>query len=290
MRAADYTAQKSSLQSSPCIRAAPRLYSLLFVWRTDIGKRYGHFQRAWCRLLLPPHNETTGAGVMWDWGTLLSLFLLGFFGGTHCVGMCGGLSSAFALQLPPHIRRVWLILLMNCGRIASYVLIGALMGLLSGMGSLLNETHTLQMVLLVLANILLLLMGLYLAGLSDWANKTEWVGRWLWRKMQPALQKLLPIRSYAACFGVGALWGWLPCGLVYNASLFALSSGSAGTGALYLLAFGLGTLPNLLAMGIFAAQLQRLVRQRGLRLITGLLMSAWACRQLWVAVQAALGG
>ena len=227
---------------------------------------------------------------MWDWGTLLSLFLLGFFGGTHCVGMCGGLSSAFALQLPPHIRRVWLILLMNFGRIASYVLIGALMGLLSGMGSLLNETHTLQMVLLVLANILLLLMGLYLAGLSDWANKTEWVGRWLWRKMQPALQKLLPIRSYAACFGVGTLWGWLPCGLVYNASLFALSSGSAGTGALYLLAFGLGTLPNLLAMGIFAAQLQRLVRQRSLRLITGLLMSAWACRQLWVAVQAALGG
>lgn len=290
MKAADYTAQKSSLQSSPCIRAAPRLYSLLFVWRTDIGKRYGHFQRAWCRLLLSPRTETAGAGVMWDWGTLLSLFLLGFFGGTHCVGMCGGLSSAFALQLPPHIRRVWLILLMNCGRIASYVLIGALMGLLSGMGSLLNETHTLQMVLLVLANILLLLMGLYLAGLSDWANKTEWVGRWLWRKMQPALQKLLPIRSYAACFGVGALWGWLPCGLVYNASLFALSSGSAGTGALYLLAFGLGTLPNLLAMGIFAAQLQRLVRQRGLRLITGLLMSAWACRQLWVAVQAALGG
>ena len=228
--------------------------------------------------------------MMWDWGTLLSLFLLGFFGGTHCVGMCGGLSSAFALQLPPHIRRVWLILLMNCGRIASYVLIGALMGLLSGMGSLLNETHTLQIVLLVLANILLLLMGLYLAGLSDWANKTEWVGRWLWRKMQPALQKLLPIRSYAACFGVGALWGWLPCGLVYNASLFALSSGSAGTGALYLLAFGLGTLPNLLAMGIFAAQLQRLVQRRGLRLITGLLMSAWACHQLWVAVQAALGG
>jgi hypothetical protein len=269
-------------------RAAPIFGT--FVWRTDIGKHYGHFQRAWCRLLLPPRTETAGAGVMWDWGTLLSLFLLGFFGGTHCVGMCGGLSSAFALQLPPHIRRVWLILLMNCGRIASYVLIGALMGLLSGMGSLLNETHTLQIVLLVLANILLLLMGLYLAGLSDWANKTEWVGRWLWRKMQPALQKLLPIRSYAACFGVGALWGWLPCGLVYNASLFALSSGSAGTGALYLLAFGLGTLPNLLAMGIFAAQLQRLVQQRSLRLITGLLMSAWACRQLWVAVQAALGG
>ncbi|WP_238373999.1 sulfite exporter TauE/SafE family protein, partial [Kingella kingae] len=71
--------------------------------------------------------------------TLLTLFLLGFFGGTHCVGMCGGLSSAFALQLPPHIKRIWLILLLNIGRIASYVTIGALMGALSGAGSVLAQ-------------------------------------------------------------------------------------------------------------------------------------------------------
>ena len=58
--------------------------------------------------------------------TLLTLFLLGFFGGGHCVGMCGGLSSAFALQLPPGLNRTGLIVLLNLGRISSYVFIGLL--------------------------------------------------------------------------------------------------------------------------------------------------------------------
>lgn len=212
--------------------------------------------------------------------TLLTLFLLGFFGGTHCVGMCGGLSSAFALQLPPHIKRIWLILLLNIGRIASYVTIGALMGALSGAGSVLAQTSSLQIGLFVCANVLLLLMGLYLAGISTLASKTEFLGRWIWRKMQPALNRLLPIRSMSACLGVGALWGWLPCGLVYNAALYALSSGSASQGALYLLAFGLGTLPNLLAMGFFAIQLQSILQNKTIRLITGLLISAWAVYQI----------
>ena len=121
--------------------------------------------------------------------TLLTLFLLGFFGGTHCVGMCGGLSSAFALQLPPHIKRIWLILLLNIGRIASYVTIGTLMGALSGAGSVLAQTSSLQIGLFVCANVLLLLMGLYLAGISTLASKTEFLGRWIWRKLQPALNR-----------------------------------------------------------------------------------------------------
>ena len=75
-------------------------------------------------------------------------------------------------------------------------------------------------------------------------------------RLNPLLNKLLPIKSVPACFGVGVLWGWLPCGLVYSASLYALGSGNALHGGLYMLAFALGTLPNLLAMGIFAAQLK----------------------------------
>ena len=66
--------------------------------------------------------------------TFLTLFLLGFFGGTHCIGMCGGLSSAFALQLPPHINRFWLILLLNTGRISSYTAIGLILGLIGQVG------------------------------------------------------------------------------------------------------------------------------------------------------------
>ncbi len=212
--------------------------------------------------------------------TLFTLFLIGFFGGSHCVGMCGGLSSAFALQLPPHIKRFWLILLLNTGRITSYTLIGLILGSLGQVGISLDQTRGLQNGLYIAANILLLLIGLYLAGLSGWVRHIESLGKPVWKRLNPLLNRLLPIRSIPACFGVGLLWGWLPCGLVYSASLYAFGSGSALTGGLYMLAFALGTLPNLLAMGFFASQLRSLLQNQTVRLITGLFVSAWAAWQL----------
>ena len=212
--------------------------------------------------------------------SLITLFILGFLGGTHCVGMCGGLSSAFALQLPPNVGRIRLIVLLNLGRIASYVLIGALMGALSQAGGLLDHTRSVQTVLLLFANVLLLLTGLYLAGLSRAAALVEHLGKPVWRRLNPVLNRLLPIRSATSCVMVGMLWGWLPCGLVYNAALYALGSGSAVQGGAYLLAFGLGTLPNLLAAGIFAAQLRGFLQKRAVRLAAGLMVSAAAVWQL----------
>ena len=210
--------------------------------------------------------------------TLLTLFLLGFFGGGHCVGMCGGLSSAFALQLPPGLNRAGLIVLLNLGRVSSYVLIGLLAGVVGQIGISLDQTRWLQNGLYLFANLLLLFLGLYLAGISSFAAKIESVGRPVWKRLNPFLNRLLPIQSVPACFGVGMLWGWLPCGLVYSASLYALGSGNALTGGLYMLAFALGTLPNLLAMGWFAAQLKNFLQRRGVRLAAGLLVAAWA---LW---------
>lgn len=159
--------------------------------------------------------------------------------------MCGGLSSAFALQLPPNLNRFGLIVLLNLGRVSSYVLIGFLVGLIGQAGISLDDTRVLQQGLYIAANILLLLLGLYLAGISTAATRIERIGKPIWKRLNPFLNKLLPIRSVPACFGVGMLWGWLPCGLVYSTSLYALGSGSAVHGALYMLAFALGTLPNL---------------------------------------------
>lgn len=214
--------------------------------------------------------------------TFFTLFLLGFFSGTHCVGMCGGLSSAFALQLPPHLNRLGLIVLLNLGRISSYVLIGLIVGLVGQIGISLDDTRWLQNGLYIAANVLLLLLGLYLAGLSTAATQIERIGRPIWKRLNPILNRLLPIKSVPACFGVGMLWGWLPCGLVYSASLYALGSGNAVQGGLYMLAFALGTLPNLLAMGIFAAQLKTLLQRRIIRLCAGLLVAGWAIFRLAV--------
>ena len=210
--------------------------------------------------------------------TLLTLFLLGFFGGGHCVGMCGGLSSAFALQLPPGLNRTGLIVLLNLGRISSYVFIGLLVGAIGQIGISLDQTRWLQNGLYLSANLLLLLLGLYLAGISSLATRIESIGRPVWKRLNPLLNRLLPIQSVPACFGVGMLWGWLPCGLVYSASLYALGSGNALEGGLYMLAFALGTLPNLLAMGLFAAQLKNFLQRKTVRLAAGLLVAAWA---LW---------
>ena len=210
--------------------------------------------------------------------TLLTLFLLGFFGGGHCVGMCGGLSSAFALQLPPGLNRAGLIVLLNLGRISSYVFIGLLVGAIGQIGISLDQTRWLQNGLYLSANLLLLFLGLYLAGNSSLATRIESIGRPVWKRLNPLLNRLLPIQSVPACFGVGMLWGWLPCGLVYSASLYALGSGNALEGGLYMLAFALGTLPNLLAMGLFAAQLKIFLQRKTVRLAAGLLVAAWA---LW---------
>ena len=210
--------------------------------------------------------------------TLLTLFLLGFFGGGHCVGMCGGLSSAFALQLPPGLNRAGLIVLLNLGRISSYVFIGLLVGAIGQIGISLDQTRWLQNGLYLSANLLLLFLGLYLAGISSLATRIESIGRPIWKRLNPLLNRLLPIQSVPACFGVGMLWGWLPCGLVYSASLYALGSGNALEGGLYMLAFALGTLPNLLAMGLFAAQLKNFLQRKTVRLAAGLLVAAWA---LW---------
>ncbi len=212
--------------------------------------------------------------------TLFTLFLIGFFGGGHCIGMCGGLSSAFALQLPPHINRFWLVLLLNAGRIASYTAIGLLLGALGQVGISLDQTRMLQNGLFVAAHLLLLSVGLYLAGISGVARNIENLGKPVWRRLNPLLNRLLPIRSIPASFAVGVLWGWLPCGLVYSASLYALGSGNGIQGGLYMLAFALGTLPNLLAVGLFAGQLKGFLQNRTVRLIAGLFVAAWAAWQL----------
>jgi hypothetical protein len=70
-------------------------------------------------------------------------------------------------------------------------------------------------------------------------------------------------------FAAGLLWGWLPCGLVYAALLAAAMAGDPARGALAMLAFGLGTLPWLLAAGVGAARLRDWMRVRAVRLATG---------------------
>lgn len=210
----------------------------------------------------------------------LALFLLGLAGAGHCVAMCGGLSSAFVLQLPPNSQRWQLVVLLNFGRIASYTLVGALLGGLGQIGLNLDQTQTLQFVLFFFANILLFFLGLYFIGLSGLITRVEQLGKPIWRVLNKILQKLLPIRTLHHAFFVGMIWGWLPCGLVYTASVYALSSGDITLGALYMLTFAVGTLPALISMGFMALPIQKFIQKKPVRIGAGLILTLFPIWQI----------
>jgi len=221
-----------------------------------------------------------------------AVFLIGLFGGVHCAGMCGGIVSALSLQMPAGSGQrspAWVIhLAYNLGRIASYALAGAAMGALGSLGLLLNNALPVQMTLYLAANVMMVALGLYLTGATGALAFTERAGQWLWRRVQPATRRFLPVRGVFQALPLGALWGWLPCGMVYSVLAMTLLTGSAARGALTMLAFGLGTLPNLMLAGLLLARFRGVVQGRALRLAAGLLVLGFGA---WGLVNAtSLGG
>lgn len=201
---------------------------------------------------------------------LSSALILGLLGGGHCLGMCGGLMGALTLAIPPEqrARRARLLLAYNLGRILSY----ACAGLLLGLAGWAVASSPAALALRVVAALLLIAMGLYLAGWWSGLTRIEALGRGLWRHIQPVASRLLPVSSLPRALLLGALWGWLPCGLVYSTLLWAASQGNAGYSAALMLAFGLGTWPVLLATGLAAERVNSLLRRRSVRVAGGLLV------------------
>nr|WP_269806784.1 MULTISPECIES: sulfite exporter TauE/SafE family protein [unclassified Pseudomonas] len=199
-----------------------------------------------------------------------SALVLGLLGGGHCLGMCGGLMGALTLAIPAEQRgrRLRLLLAYNLGRILSY----AAAGLLLGLAGVALASSPLAIGLRVVAALLLIAMGLYLAGWWSGLTRIEALGRGLWRHVQPIATRLLPVSSLPRALLLGALWGWLPCGLVYSTLLWAASQGDALHSAALMLAFGVGTWPVLLATGLAAERVGRLLRKRGVRMAGGVLV------------------
>jgi sulfite exporter TauE/SafE len=198
--------------------------------------------------------------------------LVGLLGGVHCVGMCGGIVSALVGAGGGGFPRWKLRLGYNVGRIASYAVAGAVAGTVGGASLLLARALPVQIIALVLANVLLIALGLYLAGFSGLVTRLEGPGRRIWRLVEPFTRRLLPADRWCRALALGGLWGWLPCGLVYSILATAMLAGSAPGGAIVMLAFGLGTLPNLLMAG---AILDRLRGRIGVRVVAGGLVAGF---------------
>ncbi|VAW96700.1 Heavy-metal-associated domain (N-terminus) and membrane-bounded cytochrome biogenesis cycZ-like domain, possible membrane copper tolerance protein [hydrothermal vent metagenome] len=211
--------------------------------------------------------------------TYLSAFIIGILSGVHCLGMCGGIVSAFSLGGGPaksKTKKFQIQLSYNLGRIASYTLAGFIVG---GLGAITTQqfvSHTLHQYLQTFSALILILMGLYLANWWRILTRLEQLGGIVWNRIEPLTRKLIPIKGNGQAILVGLVWGWLPCGLVYSMLTMSLSTASAQHGALIMLSFGLGTLPNLIAFGLMASSIQFFVKKPVVRTIAGLLIIVFA--------------
>lgn len=219
-------------------------------------------------------------------GTLLTAFLVGLLGGAHCVGMCGGIVGTLTMSLPHEVRGSLRSLFpfqlaYNGGRIAGYMVAGAIMGALGTLIVQVMPVQHAQRVLYGVAAAFMILLGLYLGGWWRWLERLERLGARLWRRLEPFGRRLLPICTPAQAVWLGFVWAWIPCGLVYSALIWSVSAGSAGQGALIMLAFGLGTLPNLLGMGMLAGAAARFSDQVWIRQTAGILVLGFGLYALW---------
>ncbi len=203
---------------------------------------------------------------------VLTAFTMGILGGVHCVAMCGGIVGAVSLKgARPGIA---LHLSYNAGRILSYAVAGAAVGGLGGVGALASGMLPAQMALFVVANAIVVLLGLHVAGWGRLVHSLETAGGSVWRVIQPFGSRYLPADTPGRAIKLGLFWGWIPCGLVYSTLALAFATGAAWRGALVMLAFGLGTLPNLLAAGLAIQRVRPALQRRWVRSLAGGLIIA----------------
>ncbi len=218
--------------------------------------------------------------------TFAAAFLVGLLGGVHCLGMCGGIVTSLTLGIDPQNRASGASLFLqqlgyNLGRLLGYGAAGALVG---GFGQMLlgaAPLHHAQRLLYGIAALFMIALGAYLGGWWMGLRYLERGGERLWRRIEPLGRRLLPIRSLPQALALGFLWAWIPCGLVYSVLIWALSAGSAGAGALLLLSFGLGTLPNLLGMGLLVGAAAHWMHNPWTRRIAGGLVLSFGLYASW---------
>jgi hypothetical protein len=213
---------------------------------------------------------------------MFPVFVVGLLGSVHCAGMCGGIVGA--LSVAPSVGRPVLVrvaaarapvanvLAYNAGRIGSYMLAGALAGGVVQGAHAMARLPALEAGAYWLANLMLAALGLYLMDAWRGLAYIERGGQVVWRGVRPLLRKVGPLDGPARMFVAGGVWGWLPCGMVYSVLVTAMLSGSAGSGALVMLAFGLGTLPMLLGLGLLGARLRGWLASPRVRVACGVLV------------------
>jgi sulfite exporter TauE/SafE len=199
-------------------------------------------------------------------------FVAGFLGSAHCLGMCAGISGLFAVNanIATLRQQVPMAIAYNLGRVLTYMLLGVIVASFGGV--LVESKPMLAKPILLITGVLIILIGLQVAFNWRLLSPIERMGGILWQKISPMAKHLVPVTSLPRALGLGLLWGWLPCGLVYSVLLIAATSTTPAGGAATMFAFGIGTMPAMVMTGVGAAKLAAMTRKRSTRLGLGLLI------------------
>ncbi|TQV77532.1 sulfite exporter TauE/SafE family protein [Aliikangiella marina] len=212
--------------------------------------------------------------------TLVGAFILGLMGASHCVGMCGGIIGSLSMATKDSAKKWINISLYQFGRIASYTLFGLIAGWIGSQADGMTPIPILK----TLSGILLILMGLYVSRIWMGLTYLEKIGKLLWDKISPLSKRLLPVQSPGQAILLGSLWGWLPCGLVYTALGFALAASDPLYSSMFMLNFGIGTLPATLLAGAASLTLKQWLNKAPIRTISALVfigLGVWTLYTLY---------
>lgn len=193
---------------------------------------------------------------------LISAFVLGILGSFHCAGMCGPIAIALPLHGNTAGGKILGGALYNLGRILTYGLMGVLFGLFGRGMALLGFQQKISVIMGSLMIISVLFPALFRNQYSMSKSSSALVG-----KLKSAIGRMFNIHSYQSLFFIGMLNGLLPCGLVYMAIAGAIGTGSVSRGSLYMILFGLGTIPMLLGISMAGNLVSLAVRRHIHRLI-----------------------
>ena len=225
--------------------------------------------------------------------SIFNAFIVGLFSTLHCLGMCGGIIGTLTMSLPESVRNNNLRLLsytsvFNLGRLLSYTLAGAIAGAFGQTVMEAISPRYAHVLLQVFATLIMVGIGIHLAGWFPRFNVIEKIGTPLWQKLEPLAHKLLPVQKHSHAFLFGLVWGWLPCGLVYAALIWSTSSGDSMHGALFMLAFGAGTLIPVMTAGMLTGWMVRLSQIPNIKPIIGTLIIIMALLSLGITLQQGL--
>jgi uncharacterized protein len=217
---------------------------------------------------LRSNNSQFFLAAMLDLFLIATLGFLGSFG--HCLGMCGPLTAAFSLssQTQTWQRKLRFNLLLNLGRLISYVLVGLAIGTIGSIlvagGQLAGVGSGFRRGLAVFTGLLLIWLGLGQIQ-PQWLPSLPLLHP-LMGKLHDRLSQVMFRLADVSPIGLGLLWGLMPCGFLYAAQIKAAASSDPQQSALTMLAFGLGTVPMMLGVGVLTTWLSRDKRSQLFRL------------------------